>query len=81
MRLTLVLLLLLAATLFACGGEEPQEPAVEEIADPTGSASLFRILDSYHCSRYNTNTRRLTPEMFHDVFARARELLPQALDA
>jgi len=41
----------------------------------------FRILDSYHCSRYNTNTRRLTREMFHDVFARARELLPQARDA
>ena len=41
----------------------------------------FRILDSYHCSRYNTNTRRLTTEMFHDVFARARELLPQAQDA
>jgi uracil-DNA glycosylase family 4 len=38
----------------------------------------FRVLDSYHCSRYNTNTRRLTTEMFHDVFARARTLLPQA---
>jgi uracil-DNA glycosylase len=38
----------------------------------------FLILDSYHCSRYNTNTGRLTTEMFHQVFARARELLPQA---
>lgn len=38
----------------------------------------FLILDSYHCSRYNTNTGRLTVEMFHNVFARARELLPQA---
>ncbi|WP_018697673.1 uracil-DNA glycosylase [Amorphus coralli] len=27
------------------------------------------IYDSYHCSRYNTNTRRLTPEMFEAVFA------------
>ena len=27
------------------------------------------VYDSYHCSRYNTNTRRLTPEMFHSVFA------------
>ncbi len=27
------------------------------------------LFDSYHCSRYNTNTRRLTPEMFEDVFA------------
>ncbi len=30
-----------------------------------------RLFDSYHCSRYNTQTRRLTPEMFHDVVARA----------
>jgi uracil-DNA glycosylase family 4 len=35
----------------------------------------FRMLDSYHCSRYNTNTGRLTPEMFDAVFARARVLL------
>ena len=33
------------------------------------------LLDSYHCSRYNTNTGRLTERMFADVFARARELL------
>lgn len=33
------------------------------------------LLDSYHCSRYNTNTRRLTPDMFRDVFARAKRLL------
>jgi uracil-DNA glycosylase family 4 len=33
------------------------------------------LLDSYHCSRYNTNTRRLTPEMFRAVFARAVDLL------
>ena len=26
------------------------------------------LADSYHCSRYNTNTRRLTPEMFEAVF-------------
>lgn len=35
----------------------------------------YTMLDSYHCSRYNTNTRRLTTEMFRDVFARAREIL------
>ena len=35
----------------------------------------FRMLDSYHCSRYNTNTGRLTPEMFDAVFARAKVLL------
>lgn len=33
------------------------------------------VRDSYHCSRYNTNTRRLTPEMFNDVFAAVREEL------
>lgn len=33
------------------------------------------LLDSYHCSRYNTQTGRLTPAMFHAVFARARALL------
>jgi uracil-DNA glycosylase family 4 len=27
------------------------------------------LFDSYHCSRQNTNTRRLTPAMFHAVFA------------
>ena len=37
----------------------------------------FYLLDSYHCSRYNTNTGRLTPEMFEAVFERARELLGQ----
>jgi uracil-DNA glycosylase family 4 len=26
------------------------------------------LANSYHCSRYNTNTGRLTPEMFEDVF-------------
>jgi uracil-DNA glycosylase family 4 len=32
------------------------------------------LLDSYHCSRYNTQTRRLTPEMFEAVVQRSREL-------
>jgi uracil-DNA glycosylase len=35
----------------------------------------IQLLDSYHCSRYNTQTRRLTTEMFKEVFARARDLL------
>jgi uracil-DNA glycosylase family 4 len=37
-----------------------------------------RLIDSYHCSRYNTNTRRLTEEMFEAVFKRARELVGKA---
>jgi uracil-DNA glycosylase family 4 len=31
-----------------------------------------RLYDSYHCSRYNTNTGVLTPEMFRSVFAKVR---------
>jgi len=31
------------------------------------------LFDSYHCSRYNTNTGRLTPEMFKAVFADVRD--------
>jgi uracil-DNA glycosylase family 4 len=34
-----------------------------------------RLLDSYHCSRLNTNTGRLTPAMFDRIFARARHLI------
>jgi len=32
------------------------------------------LIDSYHCSRYNQNTRVLTPAMFEAVFERAVEL-------
>jgi uracil-DNA glycosylase family 4 len=35
-------------------------------------AGRFKLYDSYHCSRYNTNTRVLTPEMFRSVFARVK---------
>ncbi|MFQ5936431.1 MAG: uracil-DNA glycosylase [Acidiferrobacterales bacterium] len=33
------------------------------------------LLDSYHCSRYNTQTGRLTPRMFRNVVAKAVKLL------
>jgi len=50
------------------------------------SAALFKhggrnviggvvLFDSYHCSRYNTNTGVLTPEMFRAVFANVRDYL------
>jgi uracil-DNA glycosylase family 4 len=38
-------------------------------------AAGLMIFDSYHCSRYNTNTGRLTPEMFTAVFASLRAAL------
>jgi uracil-DNA glycosylase family 4 len=34
------------------------------------------LLSSYHCSRYNQNTRRLDAAMFESVFARAIQLAP-----
>lgn len=37
-----------------------------------------RLFDSYHCSRYNTNTGRLTTEMFHAVFRDIRAFLDKA---
>jgi uracil-DNA glycosylase family 4 len=36
------------------------------------------LFDSYHCSRYNTNTRRLTESMFRTVFAAIAEYLDRA---
>lgn len=54
---------------------------VKQSAWPFGHGRLhrlpsgLRLLDSYHCSRYNTQTRRLTPEMFRGVFEQARALL------
>jgi uracil-DNA glycosylase len=36
-------------------------------------AGAFTLYDSYHCSRYNTNTGVLTPKMFRDVFAKVRK--------
>jgi uracil-DNA glycosylase family 4 len=35
------------------------------------------VFDSYHCSRYNTNTGMLTPEMFEAVFENVRTYLDQ----
>ncbi len=42
---------------------------------PPGAPALF---DSYHCSRYNTQTKRLTRDMFADVFSDIRQYLAKA---
>ena len=41
----------------------------------TGAVGPVRLFASYHCSRYNTNTGRLTPAMFEAVFAAVRDHL------
>jgi uracil-DNA glycosylase family 4 len=43
--------------------------------EPRAGLQLF---DSYHCSRYNTQTRRLTPEMFRAVLAAVRRAVDVA---
>lgn len=48
--------------------------AVHALPGDSSSDGLERhgltLYDSYHCSRYNTQTRRLTPDMFEQVFER-----------
>lgn len=38
-------------------------------------AGPYRLFNSYHCSRLNTNTGRLTPQMFEDIFLSVRRYL------
>jgi uracil-DNA glycosylase family 4 len=40
-------------------------------------AAGYRLINSYHCSRLNTNTGRLTSEMFEQIFIRARRMLDE----
>ena len=56
----------------ALGGRLPKMPFGHgaEHVFPSG----LILIDSYHCSRYNQNTRVLSAEMFEAVFARALEL-------
>ena len=62
------------STLRALGIKASAAPFAHGAVHRLGSLALY---DSYHCSRYNTNTRVLTPEMFHSVFARVRAELNQ----
>jgi uracil-DNA glycosylase family 4 len=50
-------------------GAAPPGHGVEYQAGP------YRLFSSYHCSRLNTNTGRLTAAMFEDVFAAVRAYL------
>jgi len=60
------------STVKALGLKAAQAPFGHGAQHDAGSIRLF---DSYHCSRYNTNTRVLTPEMFRAVFANVRSYL------
>jgi uracil-DNA glycosylase family 4 len=59
----------------ALGERRARMPFTHGGAHRAGNVMLF---GSYHCSRYNTNTGRLTPEMFRAVFAAVRHHLDDA---
>ena len=44
--------------------------AVHQLSQNSQNGKGLRLYDSYHCSRYNTQTKRLTTEMFEQVFTR-----------
>jgi uracil-DNA glycosylase len=56
----------------AFGAKKSATPFKHGGKNMLGELALF---SSYHCSRYNTNTRVLTPEMFRAVFAKVRGYL------
>ncbi|HEY5292607.1 MAG TPA: uracil-DNA glycosylase [Burkholderiales bacterium] len=60
------------AVLMACGLKRSSckfgHHAVHALPPMPGSPAGIRLYDSYHCSRYNTQTKRLTEAMFQAVF-------------
>ncbi len=59
------------STIAALGQKQKTAPFAHGAEHPIAGRP-FALFDSYHCSRYNTNTRRLTEEMFELVFASVR---------
>lgn len=64
------------ATLAALGRKKSSAKFGHNAEHDLGDSRM--LVGSYHCSRYNTNTGRLTEAMFHDVFRRVRGLLDAA---
>lgn len=60
---------------FSHGAEHTLSTNGDNAREHRTRARPIVLIDSYHCSRYNTNTGVLTPAMFRAVFARAREML------
>lgn len=59
------------STVRALGGRLKDHPfGHESVSELAG----YTLVSSYHCSRYNTNTGRLTEDMFEAVFKRAKSL-------
>ena len=62
------------SVLRASGEKKPSQFAFGHAAEHQLSNGVT-LIDSYHCSRYNTQTKRLTEEMFASVIHKAMELL------
>jgi uracil-DNA glycosylase family 4 len=62
-----------SAVLRACGAANAAHRFAHAAEHDLGGGRV--LLDSYHCSRYNTQTRRLTTSMFESVVGRARDLV------
>jgi uracil-DNA glycosylase family 4 len=60
------------SVLRAMGARLAAHPFAHAARHAIGGVALY---DSYHCSRYNTNTGRLTAEMFEAVFSAVRSEL------
>lgn len=79
-RLRLILALGLVAhnsVLTTFGVKKSAHKFAHEAVHPLGGhfGKEITLIDSYHCSRYNTNTGRLTTEMFENVFRRIKKIL------
>lgn len=68
------------STLRALGAPAARFPFVHGrvLQIPRDGGSPLKLFPSYHCSRYNTNTGRLTPTMFEAVFTQVRAMLDSA---
>ena len=60
------------STVRALGGKVAREKFGHGSAYELGG---YTVVSSYHCSRYNTNTGRLTEAMFFEVFRQAKAVL------
>lgn len=58
------------ATIRALGGKLSAHTFAHGARHEVGG---YQVFDSYHCSRYNTNTGRLTTKMFENVFENAQK--------
>jgi uracil-DNA glycosylase family 4 len=61
------------AVVLACGKKQKDYRFAHNASHKLDNG--ISMLDSYHCSRYNTQTKRLSEKMFHDVFRQARHLI------